>query len=524
MNKTVKSTLSKAIAVLVGVMVLMGGVTVNVVKAEETGSEGKTSAQIVNEMGVGWNLGNTLDAYSTTLPDYNKAQQKRDKYQMMAMYSTKYYSGWDASSVPYFSTSNSECSLTWNMTTLNSKNQACGRFGFQIINNSLVDTGTNNLNFTVTKAQFTTANGTIIVLSDMLGTYSKPLANKVTTYVFADLTKISQLATTSDVLGGTLNIVVKINEYPMPKIITSVTKETYYETLWGNPVTTKAMIDMVKQAGFGVVRIPVTYYNHMDAQGNIDAAWLERVSQVVQYVLDNDMYCIINMHHDTGDHGWIRADLSTIDATGTKLETAWTQIAGYFKEYNDKLIFEGFNEVLNTMNQWSWAGQDAYTAANRLNQIFVDTVRNTGGNNSERCLIVNSYAASFEEEVLSHFELPQDTIDNRLVIGVHYYGSQQAGISAVLNRLNTKFVSKGIPVIIGEFATDFKMEESKRVASASYYVATAKKYNITCLWWDDGNYDIKVGAKCYYSILDKCALKWYHPAIAQAIVAASKTE
>lgn len=483
------------------------------------------AALVVSEMGVGWNLGNTLDAYSRDPYSSDYVQQKRDKYQLMAMYSTKTTSGWDASPAPYFSSSNSSCDLNWKITKLNSAlNQACGKFSFQIFNNALEDSGENILNFTVTKAQFTTAKGVSIILSDLLGDYSITIKNNVTSYVLSDLTKISQLATTADLLGGSLIISIKIIKYPLPKIASNISKETYYETLWGNPITTKAMIDMVKQAGFGAIRIPITYYNHMDAAGNIDLAWLARVKEVVQYVTTNGMYCIINLHHDTGTKGWLKADLSSINTTGTKFKSVWNQIAQYFKDYNQNLLFEGYNELLNNSNQWSSAGADSYAAANQLNQIFLDTVRSTGSNNSERCLIVNTYAANTAEEVVKSFVLPKDTLQKHLIVEVHYYNPSQQGISAIIERMNALFVSKGVPVIIGEFATAFSMAEVDRIAYANSLVTSAKHYNITVFWWDDGNYANKAGAQCNYAILDKCALSWYHPAIAQALVISSKIE
>lgn len=479
---------------------------------------------IVGKMGVGWNLGNTLDAYSTNQIDHEAIQQYKSDYQIMATYSTKNYSGWDASEVPYFNSTNSDVELNWRISTLNSATeQACGSFRFQIINHNIEDTGLDTLDYTVTKAQFTTAEGITIILEDILGEYSKIIEEDVTDYVIADLSRISQLETTADVLGGELTIIVRINDYPLPKTVSTISKENYYETLWGNPITTKEMIDQVKEAGFGAVRIPVTYYNHIDEQGNIDEAWLARVREVVNYVLDNNMYCVINMHHDTGVEGWMKADINTIDLTGDRFANIWEQIAEYFKDYDQKLLFEGYNELLNIENKWSWAGEEAYMAANQLNQIFVDTVRRTGGNNNERCLIVNTYAASVEEEVIKSFKLPTDTVENRLIVEAHYYGSTKTSINHIIERLNTHFVSKGTPVIIGECGTPFSMNGMDRVEYATNLITAAKQYNITCFWWDDGNYANEAGAQSNYSIFDKVTLTWYHPSIVNALIEARQS-
>lgn len=515
-----KRSLSKYFVIVLICLIFFAGVQVQPVSAAENTI--LSSADVVKNMGIGWNLGNTLDSYSTNSSAYETYIQKRGNYQMMATYSTKYYSGWDASYCPYFSATSSNCTLAWNIPTLNSsKSQPCGNFSFQIINNALGNTGTNALNFTVTNAQFKTSSGTVINLNGLIGTYSKSIKNKVTSYVKADLTKIPQLKTSSDILGGKLTISVKINSYPLPQT-PSITKEAYYETLFGNPVTTKAMIDKVKAAGFGAVRIPVTYYNHIDSQGNIDKAWLQRVAAVANYALNDGMYCIIDLHHDTGANSWLKADNSTLTTNSIKFANAWKQISTYFKDYNSKLLFEGYNEILNSNNQWTGAGASSYAAANKLNQLFVDTVRSTGSNNTTRCLVVNTYAANAEADAVNSIVLPKDRVSNRLIASVHYYGTSQSGISSVLNRLNAKFTSKGIPVIIGEFGTSFKTTESSRISIANYLITNAKKYGITCFWWDDGNYTNKAGAQCTYALLDRCSLNWYSPRLVQAIVNASK--
>jgi len=480
----------------------------------------ETTAEVLKNMGVGWNLGNTLDACNGDSLSYTYASQKRDKYQIMATYSTKNYSGWDASSVPYFSATTSSCDLTWKITSLNSSmTQQCGKFSFQLINKEIGNIET-PIQFTVTKAQFTTATGTVIQLNDMIQSYSKPLKDTVTEYVSSDLTKIVGLATSADLIGGTLSISMKIDQYPQG-LGASITKETYYETLWGNPVTTKDTIDMVSQAGFGAVRIPVTYTNHMDENGNIDKAWLDRVAQIVNSVLSDNMYCIINIHHDTGKDGWLKADISTLDTSQLRFQNAWMQIAEYFKDYDQKLLFEGYNEILDVNNKWSNSTSDSYKAANQLNQAFVNTVRNTGGNNYSRNLVVNTYAASVDKGVLDSFVLPSDKVSNHLMVEVHYYGTSQSEQNSVIERLNSNFVSKGIPVMIGECGTTFKVTESDRIVSADYLIRTAKKYNITCFWWDDGNYANTVGAQSNYAILDRVALKWYHPALMSAIIQAA---
>ena len=194
------------------------------------------------------------------------------------------------------------------------------------------------------------------------------------------------------------------------------------ETSWGNPYSTKAMIDGIKKAGFNAVRVPVTWYNHMDASTNqIDKEWMDRVEEVVNYVLDNDMYCIINVHHDTGEKGWLKATENGIDVKKAKFKAIWEQVSERFGEYGDKLLFEGFNELLDEESNWTKPGEAAGRITNELNQLFVDTVRASGKKNATRCLIVNTYCAGANKDVLKYFELPEDTVADKLIVETHIY-------------------------------------------------------------------------------------------------------
>jgi aryl-phospho-beta-D-glucosidase BglC (GH1 family) len=200
--------------------------------------------------------------------------------------------------------------------------------------------------------------------------------------------------------------------------VTDVTSVSYWgqqdlssETCWGQYVTKPALMKMMKDAGFGAIRVPVTWYNHTDMDGNVDPAWMARVHEVVDYVIGQGMYCIINVHHDTGADGsgfksWIKADEANYTQNKTRYERLWKQIAEEFKDYGPLLLFEGYNEMLDRLNSWCYAsfaapGQynasvatSAYNAINSYAQSFVTTVRATGGNNAQRNLIVNTYAAA----------------------------------------------------------------------------------------------------------------------------------
>lgn len=173
------------------------------------------------------------------------------------------------------------------------------------------------------------------------------------------------------------------------------------EEIWGNPVTTKEMIDTLKNTGFRTVRIPVTWHNHVTDDGNgpvISEAWLDRVQEVVDYAYDNGMYVILNTHHDNtanieGEGGYY-PDTAHAEESDRYIRGIWTQVAERFKDYDEHLIFESLNEprLAGTDYEWNFnAGvaecKDAAGSINRLNQLFVDTVRATGGNNVERYLI-----------------------------------------------------------------------------------------------------------------------------------------
>lgn len=155
----------------------------------------------------------------------------------------------------------------------------------------------------------------------------------------------------------------------------------YTETSWGNIMTTKAMLKAVAKQGFQAVRVPVTYYDNCDEEANIDKEWLDRVEEVTNYVLDSGMYCIIDVQHDVGMGAWITADKKDYKTSKKRLERLWEQIAERFKDYDERLIFEGFNELINDQNEWENAEDSNYEVTNKLNQVFVNTVRKSGGNN-----------------------------------------------------------------------------------------------------------------------------------------------
>ena len=277
------------------------------------------------------------------------------------------------------------------------------------------------------------------------------------------------------------------------------------ETSWGNPKATQALIDGVKASGVSSVRVPVTWYNHMDpVTYEIDDAWMERVEEVVGYVLNDDLYCILNVHHDTGENGWLKASSTDLDTKKEIFTAIWAQISERFGDYGDRLLFEGMNEILDDNSEWVNPSQESLTIVNDLNQIFVDTVRKSGGNNAERCLIVNTYAASGNPYVTSNFKLPTDTASNKLIAECHVYQpfyftsefypdettweNNKYYLDEQLDAIYNNFVQQGIPAIIGEFGCAYTKDNMDEILSwAKYYVETCTSYGIPCFYWDNGS-------------------------------------
>ncbi len=272
------------------------------------------------------------------------------------------------------------------------------------------------------------------------------------------------------------------------------------ETSWGNPKTTPELMQGVRDAGFNAVRIPTTWEKQMDENNVINAEWLARVKEIVDYAYDLDMYVILNMHHEE----WYQPYADQEEAITAKLTTCWTQIAEYFRGYDQHLIFEGMNEPRwkNTQFEWNGGNEEGRTVVNHLNKAFVDAVRATGGNNQYRFLMICPYAANSSESALAALEIPDD---DRLIVSVHAYipysfalqnpGSDKwvaskatctGEIDTLAEVLDRLFISKGQAVIIGECGAMNRQNEPYRAAWAEYYFSTFKKIGIPCFWWDNG--------------------------------------
>lgn len=286
---------------------------------------------------------------------------------------------------------------------------------------------------------------------------------------------------------------------------------TDFEKAWGQEPTTKPMVDFLKQNGFNSVRIPVTWFQHMKADGTVDEAWMNRIQEIVDYVIDNGMYCILNVHHDTGADSddikhWIKADEANYKENKEKFEYLWKQIATRFKNYDQHLLFEGYNEMLDANNTWNAPkNASSYKGLNGYAQSFVNAVRATGGNNETRNLIVSTYAAACGDDVLSNLTIPTDKVDGHIAVEVHTYApwdwfaqkgkwdaSCSKEIKNMFTRLNSKFISKGIPCIIGEYGTHGTKSVSKNSSASEIQAAAdqaadivkqAKVYGVATFYW-----------------------------------------
>lgn len=318
------------------------------------------------------------------------------------------------------------------------------------------------------------------------------------------------------------------------------TKDNYWgqqglesETCWGQSKAKPELIKMMKDAGFGAIRVPVTWYNHMDKDGKVNAEWMKRVHEVVDYVINQGLYCIVNVHHDTGADSdsfksWIKADEANYTQNKARYENLWQQIAEEFKDYDEHLLFESYNEMLDKLSSWCFASfastnkydaavaKSAYNAINSYAQSFVTTVRNTGGNNATRNLVVNTYAAccgngtwsDHLKEPLSQLTIPTDPVANHLMVQVHDYPNIANGIANVKKEIddmmaawNTHILSKGIPMILGEWGTanvdegdgktDYDVRRDVMFEFVDYMIAKCKEHHVATFYWmglSDGAY------------------------------------
>jgi len=273
------------------------------------------------------------------------------------------------------------------------------------------------------------------------------------------------------------------------------------ETHWGNPVTTKAMIDEVANRGFKTIRIPVTWRFHQEPSPDytVSKAWLDRVEEVVNYARANDMYVILNTHHEDT---WIIPTYAEGDAVKSRLSKLWTQIATRFQNYSDYLIFETLNEPRyeDTPQEWTGGTAEGRDMVNQYHQVALDAIRATGGNNPERYVMISSYAASTLPVAINALKIPNN--DDKAIVSLHSYfpfpftlggtdttwgtASDKQALDSEMDKIKTKFLDNGIPVVLGEWSSANLNNLSDRITHAEYYANAAAQRGMPSVWWDNG--------------------------------------
>lgn len=328
---------------------------------------------------------------------------------------------------------------------------------------------------------------------------------------YSDLTAIEF----TEIMGNGINLGNTMEAYGHNQYGTNAAT-TVYETAWGMPVTTKEMIQGMKDAGFDSIRVPVAWTNMMDfEEGNytINQAYIDRVGEIIDYAVSADMIVIVNDHWDGGWWGMFgSATEATRESAMTLYTEMWTQIAAAYKEYDDHLVFESGNEEMGNRfndNTEPWnrdsgtlSKDECYELTNTLNQKFVDIVRKSGGYNADRFLLIAGYNTNIADTCNDKFVMPKDTAENKLMVSVHYYDPSayciDSGIStwgtlsdveAMNNTLATltKFTDAGYGVVIGEYGVLIEGRDELKKNTMDYFtnfIANCEYYGYCPVLWD----------------------------------------
>ena len=305
------------------------------------------------------------------------------------------------------------------------------------------------------------------------------------------------------------------------------------EQSWGNPVISFKLIDALAERGFNVIRIPTTWFKYISKDGNytIDPEFLDRVKQVVDLCYKHNVFVIINVHHED----WI--NVKTLDKDyeqiGVELKAVWEQIADYFADYDQHLIFEVMNEprMKDTGNEWN-PNAAGCKAVNYLNKVAYDAIMSSHkGHNDERCVMVPPYAASSSSMAMKNMEIPSVDGDySNVIVSVHSYtpynfclsdnsktfdpAKDGKDIDYVFNDIDKYFTSKGIPVVMGETgSTNSQNNTEAREAWSYYFTSKAASYGVPCVIWDNGAKGSS-GGECHCYI-DRWTAEWVCDSIIQ---------
>ena len=326
--------------------------------------------------------------------------------------------------------------------------------------------------------------------------------------------------------------------------------KTSEEIDWGLKGTaTSELFQKLKDSGIKSVRIPVSWHNNVDSSFNIYSEWMNHVKEVVDMAYSKGLYVIINIHHDNydGDSLGTNAGFTLKDSDKTQslkfVESIWKQVAAEFKYYDDRLVFETLNEprVIGEGHEWGCNGspewgcdtcKNRFAIINDLNQKAVDTIRASGGNNANRLIMFPAYVAAPYAAIKGKqngvFKVPSDpnTVNKRLALSVHMYTPynfamncgdgghtdfteiDKKELSQHFTDLNTTFISKGIPVVIGEMGATNKSNFDARKAWFKYYLELCKQYNVAALLWDNGQ-ETNSNPSEAFGYMDRTQKEWF---------------
>lgn len=313
------------------------------------------------------------------------------------------------------------------------------------------------------------------------------------------------------------------------------------ETSWGNPLTQPAYFKAVRKAGFKSVRIPAAYSQYAQPNHKISPKWLARVKEVVDMALAADLYVMLNVHWDGG---WLQPTYKAKSASEAKLRAFWQQLGATFKDYDSKLLFAGTNEVM-VEGDYGTPTKEYAEVQNGYNQLFVNTVREIGGKNENRFLVVQGFNTNIGHTVKFNSVMPKDTAKGRLAMEIHYYDPYnftlneksdvwqwgkgatdpkvtdnwggEAHCDAQFKLMKMNFVDKGIPVILGEYAAmdkpKFAGHKKYQMAWNRYVTLSATKHGAVPMLWDIG---------LAGGLFNRTSGAVQHPEMVKAIVSAAK--
>ena len=432
-------------------------------------------------LNIGWNLGMSLSA-NIQYPELIKYKLVVDENE-----------------------SNQFEPLCENIYTLNKKTNSKLKIVFDIPYSNLDGT----LYWTIEKLMF---DNTIICM------------NKEFESIVEDGKLYIEIDNTKEISYDTIQINIKIKKYYENN---NIEKLNFYETFWCKDVTTKELIATLKNKGFNAIRISFDIYNHIDINNKIDDLWLNRLKEIVDYCIDLDIYCLVDIIETYG----LYVDNINEESVNQYI-SHWKEVATLFKDYNHKLLFSPFNEIRNKQGDWSIKDTELLNNMNYLYQVFVDTIRSTGSNNAYRNLILTTYAAGINQAIVDNFKIPNDSTYNHLLIECHNYNP----VNFTFNEINlgsTNFVNEWgsrkdklkfkdtfklfnslikktkLPLIIGEFGIVDRVSVNERVEYLSYYKKVAKQYNIGLFIFDDAH---------DFSIIDRKTYEFINEEILDTLV------